>query len=42
MSESSELLELRDGAHGAPWRASIHRLQNMLVPQPPGEQLRLI
>ncbi|QES52002.1 hypothetical protein DEJ50_33430 [Streptomyces venezuelae] len=42
MSESSELLELWDGTHGSPWRANIHRLQNVLLPQPPGEQLRLI
>ncbi|MFH0251532.1 hypothetical protein ACG5V6_25360 [Streptomyces chitinivorans] len=42
MTEPSEPLELWDGTRGRAWRAEIHRLQNGLLPQTPGEQLRLI
>ncbi|MFE3167951.1 DUF4259 domain-containing protein [Streptomyces sp. NPDC059224] len=41
MTEPSELLELWDGTQGGVWRAEIHRLQNVLLPQPLGAQLRL-
>ncbi|MEU8508722.1 DUF4259 domain-containing protein [Streptomyces brevispora] len=37
----SELMELWDEAQDNSWRASIHRLQGALLPQPPGEQLSL-
>jgi hypothetical protein len=42
MTEPSELLEIWDGTRGRAWRAEIHRLQNGLLPQPLGEQLRLV
>ncbi|MFI1867497.1 DUF4259 domain-containing protein [Streptomyces jumonjinensis] len=42
MSEPSELMELWDRSHGGPWRATVDRLQRALLPQPPGEQLRLV
>ncbi|MFD7912856.1 DUF4259 domain-containing protein [Streptomyces sp. NPDC059752] len=42
MTEPSELMELWAGSDGAPWRANICRLQNVLLPSLPGEQLRLI
>ncbi|MFJ2825854.1 DUF4259 domain-containing protein [Streptomyces toxytricini] len=42
MTEPSEMMELWAGSDGAPWRASIRRLQNVLLPQPPGEQLSLV
>ena len=42
MTEPSELLEIWDGTQGRAWRAEIHRLHNGLLPQPVGEQLRLV
>ncbi|MFC9424625.1 DUF4259 domain-containing protein [Streptomyces sp. NPDC056987] len=42
MTEPSELMELWDESDGAPWRANVRQLQNVLLPQPPGEQLGLI
>lgn len=42
MTEPSELPEIREGTHGHAWPAEIHRLQNGLLPQPLGEQLRLV
>jgi hypothetical protein len=42
MTEPSELLEIWDGTQGRAWRAEIHRLQSGLLPQPLGEQLRLV
>ncbi|MFC7219469.1 DUF4259 domain-containing protein [Streptomyces polyrhachis] len=42
MTEPSELMDLWAGSDGAPWRANIRRLQNVLLPPPPGEQLSLI
>lgn len=41
MTEPSELMDLWAEADGGPWRATINRLQNALLPQPPGDQLRL-
>ena len=41
VSEPSELKELWGGSEGGPWRATVDRLRNMLMPQPPGEQLEL-
>ncbi|MGW1027737.1 DUF4259 domain-containing protein [Streptomyces sp. NPDC002577] len=41
VSEQSELLELWAGSGGAPWRAAIRQLQESLLPEPLGEQLRL-
>ncbi|MFI6286120.1 DUF4259 domain-containing protein [Streptomyces sp. NPDC051018] len=42
MTEPSELLEIWDGTQGSAWRAEIHQLQNGLLPQPLGEQIRLV
>ncbi|MHA5052508.1 DUF4259 domain-containing protein [Streptomyces sp. SD15] len=42
MTDPSELMDLWAESDGGPWRASIRCLQNVLLPQPPGEQLRLI
>ncbi|MFE7571864.1 DUF4259 domain-containing protein [Streptomyces sp. NPDC057539] len=42
MTEPSELLDLWAESDGAPWRANIRRLQNVLLTQPSGEQLSLI
>ncbi|MFE6041021.1 DUF4259 domain-containing protein [Streptomyces sp. NPDC056452] len=42
MAEPSELMDLWAEADGGPWCATIRRLQNVLLPQPPGEQLRLM
>lgn len=41
MTEPSELMELWAESGGASWRANVRRLQNVLLPQPPGEQLSL-
>ncbi|WP_406364944.1 DUF4259 domain-containing protein [Streptomyces sp. NBC_01546] len=41
MTEPSELMDLWAESDGGPWRANIRRLQNVLLPQPPGEQLSL-
>ncbi|MFD9420611.1 DUF4259 domain-containing protein [Streptomyces goshikiensis] len=42
MTEPSELMDLWVESDGGPWRANIRRLQNVLLPQPSGEQLSLI
>ncbi|MFB7115455.1 DUF4259 domain-containing protein [Streptomyces sp. NPDC056190] len=42
MTEPSELMDLWAESDGGPWRANIRRLQNVLLPQPPTEQLSLI
>ncbi|WP_440555998.1 DUF4259 domain-containing protein [Streptomyces sp. SCPE 10] len=42
MTEPFELMELWAESGGAPWRANVRQLQNVLLPQPPGEQLSLI
>ncbi|MFD9271526.1 DUF4259 domain-containing protein [Streptomyces goshikiensis] len=42
MTEPSELMDLWADSDGGPWRVNIRRLQNVLLPQPPGEQLSLI
>ncbi|MET9435828.1 DUF4259 domain-containing protein [Streptomyces sp. NPDC006551] len=42
MTEPSELMELWEESDGDPWRANIRRLQNVLLPQPPGQQHSLI
>ncbi|MGW3059534.1 DUF4259 domain-containing protein [Streptomyces goshikiensis] len=42
MTEPSELIGLWAESDGGPWRANISRLQNVLLPQPSGEQLSLI
>ncbi|MEU9211761.1 DUF4259 domain-containing protein [Streptomyces sp. NPDC048415] len=42
MTEPSELIDLWAESDGGPWRANIRRLQNVLLPQPSGEQLSLI
>ena len=42
MTEPSELMELWAESDGDPWHANIRQLQNVLLPQPPGEQLSLI
>ncbi|GAA1542516.1 hypothetical protein GCM10009730_59440 [Streptomyces albidochromogenes] len=42
MTEPSELMDLWAESDGGSWRANIRRLQNVLLPQPPGEQLNLI
>lgn len=42
MTDPSELMELWAESDGGPWRAIIRRLQNVLLPQPPGEQLSLV
>ncbi|WP_031076940.1 DUF4259 domain-containing protein [Streptomyces sp. NRRL S-118] len=39
--EPSEVMELWAGPDGAPWRAAVHRLQEVLQPRPPGKQLHL-
>lgn len=41
MSEPSELMALWGGSEGGPWRATVDRLRNTLMPQPPGEQLEM-
>lgn len=40
VAEPSEVAELWAGPDGAPWRAAVHRLQEVLQPRPPGTQLR--
>lgn len=42
LTEPSELMELWDESDGGPWRANISRLQNVLLPRSPGEQLSLV
>jgi hypothetical protein len=42
MTEPSELMELWAESGGASWRANVRQLQNVLLPQAPGEQLSLI
>ncbi|WP_331744312.1 DUF4259 domain-containing protein (plasmid) [Streptomyces sp. NBC_01136] len=42
LTEPSELMELWAESDGGPWRANIRQLQNVLLPQPPGEQPSLI
>ncbi|MDH2394060.1 DUF4259 domain-containing protein [Streptomyces sp. HNM0663] len=42
MTEPSELMVLWAESDGGPWRANVRRLQNALLPKPPGEQLSLI
>ncbi|MFJ3921559.1 DUF4259 domain-containing protein [Streptomyces sp. NPDC090022] len=42
MTDPSELMDLWAESDGGPWRANIRRLQSVLLPQPPGEQLSLI
>ncbi|CAL9675022.1 hypothetical protein SUDANB176_07704 (plasmid) [Streptomyces sp. enrichment culture] len=42
MTEPSELMDLWAESDGGPWRANIRRLQKVLLPQPPTEQLSLI
>ncbi|NEA59777.1 DUF4259 domain-containing protein [Streptomyces sp. SID13666] len=37
MTEPSELMDLWTESDGEPWCANIHRLQNVLLPQPPGD-----
>ncbi|MFD7408401.1 DUF4259 domain-containing protein [Streptomyces sp. NPDC059866] len=42
LTEPSELMELWAESDGGPWRANIRQLQNVLLPQSPGEQPSLI
>ncbi|MFJ9713993.1 DUF4259 domain-containing protein [Streptomyces sp. NPDC101234] len=42
MTEPSELLELWDEPDGAPWRANVRQLRNVLLPRSTGAQLSLI
>ncbi|MFF8271728.1 DUF4259 domain-containing protein [Streptomyces sp. NPDC016562] len=42
MTEPSELVDLWAESDGGPWRVNVRRLQNVLLPQPLGEQLSLI
>lgn len=42
MTAPSELMELWGESDGGPWHANFRQLQNVLLPQPPGEQLSLI
>lgn len=42
MTDPSELMDLWAESDGGPWRANIRRLRDVLLPQPPGEQLSLI
>ncbi|MFF7193417.1 DUF4259 domain-containing protein [Streptomyces sp. NPDC008079] len=42
MTEPSDLMELWAEPSGASWRANVRQLQNVLLPQPPGEQFSLI
>ena len=42
MTEPSELMDLWAESDGGAWRANVRRLQNVLLPQPPTEQLSLI
>ncbi|MFJ5089244.1 DUF4259 domain-containing protein [Streptomyces sp. NPDC088674] len=42
MTEPSELIDLWAESDGGPWRANVRRLQNVLLPKPPEEQLSLI
>ncbi|MYV56087.1 DUF4259 domain-containing protein [Streptomyces sp. SID3212] len=42
MTGPSELMDLWAESDGGPWRVDIRRLQNVLTPPPPGEQLDLI
>ncbi|MFE7355575.1 DUF4259 domain-containing protein [Streptomyces sp. NPDC057543] len=41
-TEPSELMELWAESDDAPWRTIVRQLQNVLLPQPLGEQLSLI
>lgn len=43
VTEPSELMDLWAESDGGPWRANVHRLQSVLLPEPPpGEQLSLL
>ncbi|WP_030549253.1 DUF4259 domain-containing protein [Streptomyces albus] len=42
MTAPSELMDLWDESDGGPWRTNIRNLRNVLMPQPPGEQLTLL
>ncbi|MEW2136547.1 DUF4259 domain-containing protein [Streptomyces sp. NPDC005409] len=42
MTNPSELMDLWAESDGGPWRVNVRRLQNVLLPQPLGEQLSLI
>ncbi|POX47924.1 DUF4259 domain-containing protein [Streptomyces sp. Ru72] len=42
MTDPSELKDLWAESDGGPWCANLHRLQNVLLPQQPTEQLSLI
>ncbi|MEU3283223.1 DUF4259 domain-containing protein [Streptomyces antibioticus] len=42
MTDPSELMDLWAESDGGPWRVNVRRLQNVLLPQPLGEQLSLI
>lgn len=39
LTEPSELYELWAESDGGPWVAEVRRLENVLLPQPAGEQL---
>ncbi|MER7000573.1 DUF4259 domain-containing protein [Streptomyces sp. NPDC000410] len=41
VTEPSELIDLWTESDGGPWRATINRLRNTLLPRATGEQLRL-
>ncbi|MGW2016690.1 DUF4259 domain-containing protein [Streptomyces sp. NPDC001927] len=41
-TEPSELMDLWDESDGGAWRADIRRLKDVLLPQPPDEQLNLM
>ncbi|WP_250400272.1 DUF4259 domain-containing protein [Streptomyces cellostaticus] len=41
MTEPSELMDLWARSDGGPWRANVRRLQNVLLPKPPEDQLSL-
>lgn len=42
MTVPSELMDLWAKSDGGPWRENIRRLQNVLLPQSPGDQLIVI
>ncbi|MEU6438865.1 DUF4259 domain-containing protein [Streptomyces sp. NPDC047046] len=42
MTEPSELMDLWAQSDGGPWRANVRRLQNVLLPKTPGDQLSLL
>ena len=42
MTDPSELMDLWAESGGGPWCVNVRRLQNVLLPQPLGEQLSLI